>query len=153
MNYIKEAEKHLRYYKDLDRSIVNMDRQIGRLVSKAGPKSLTAIVLDDVKVQSSAHDETINIIYEIQLLTANKAKTQEELDKIDRILDEISQEHGCELYGKVLRKWYIEQKSKEVILEELHYSENSRRSVYNIKNEAIRKFAVTLFGIEALKAI
>ena len=143
LNYIKEAEKHLRYYKDLDRSIVNMDRQIGRLVSKAGPKSLTAIVLDDVKVQSSAHDETINIIYEIQLLTANKAKTQEELDKIDRILDEISQEHGCELYGKVLRKWYIEQKSKEVILEELHYSENSRRSVYNIKNEAIRKFAVT----------
>jgi hypothetical protein len=47
--------------------------------------------------------------------------------------------------------WYVEKKAKEDIAEKLGYSH--KQSVYEIKNKAIRKFAISLFGIVALQAM
>ena len=47
--------------------------------------------------------------------------------------------------------WYVEKKAKEDIAEKVGYSH--RQSVYEIRNKAIRKFAVALFGIVVLEAI
>lgn len=151
MNYIKEAESYLWYYHDLYRSIENIDRQIARLIAKASPKMISAIRFDETGVKAGHYDDTLNVLFEIQKLTEAKAETQAALAEVEKILEEISQEPGCELYGQVLRKWYIEKVPKEDIASEIGYS--SRRSVYEIKNRAIRKFAVRLFGIEALKAV
>ena len=73
------------------------------------------------------------------------------IGKVDSVLDSISQDSGCELYRKLLYMWYIEKKVKEEIVEELGYSH--KQSVYELKNKAIVKFAVVLFGVVALKAI
>jgi len=151
MNYIREAENVLKHYKDLYQSIENMDRQIGRLVSNAGPSGGRAIKLDESGIRSGKFDATINLLYEIQTLTDNKFKTQTELDEINVILDEISAEPGCEQHKAVLWKWYIERVPKEDIAEQIGYG--SKQSVYNIRNLAIRKFAIRLFGIDALRAV
>ena len=151
MNYIKEAENRLWYYRDLQGSTIEMQRQINRIVGRSGPQALTAIHLDDTGVKSGRHDETINTLFEIQRLQAAIERTQEEFGEINQLLDGISQEQGCELYGMVLQKWYIERQTKEAIARDINYS--SIQTVYDIKNKAIRKFAVRLFGIEALAAI
>ena len=151
MNYIREAENRLRYYRDLQGSIDEMHRRIGRLVGKAGPSSLTAINLDETGIKSGHYDETINIIHEIQTLQKSIERTKDEIDEIHQILNEISQEPKCELYGMVLRKWYIEHVPKERIAHDLQYS--SIQTVYSIKNKAIRKFAVRLFGIDSLNVV
>ncbi|MBP2658727.1 MAG: hypothetical protein H6Q69_1759 [Firmicutes bacterium] len=51
----------------------------------------------------------------------------------------------------LLYMWYVEKKVKEEIAEQLGYSH--KQSVYEIRNKAIIKFAVALFGIVALEAI
>lgn len=150
MNYIKEAENYLWYYHDLYRSIENLDRQISRLIAKAGPK-MSVIKFDETGVKTGHYDDAFNILFEIQKLTEAKQKTLTALNDVEEILEEISVEPGCELYGQVLRKWYIEKVPKDDIAEQLGYS--SRRSVYEIKNRAIRKFAVRLFGLEALQVV
>lgn len=151
MNYIKEAEQILYYYKDLHRSIINLDRRISKLVVKAGPQHLTSQAIDNVKVSGSTqHDETINLIFEIQTLIEEKQRTQKELDKIDCILDGLDDAPGCEHFAEILKLWYIKQLPREEIASRFNYME---RNIYNIRAKAIRKFAVRMFGIEALKAV
>ena len=151
MNFIKEAENRLKHYKDLYQSIENMDRQICKLVMNAGPSDGRVIKLDESGIRSGKFDKTINMLYEIQTLNNNKIKTQTELDEINITLDKLSAEPGCELYKDVLWLWYIERIPKEDIAEQLNYS--SKQTIYNIRALAIRKFAIRLFGIEALRAV
>ena len=149
MDYVKEAENKLRYYRTLHRSIEQMDRDISRLVARAGPKNLSAMVLAQSGIRGAGVDETVNILYQIGELQNSRAETVRELAEVDELLDTISGED--KRYGPVLRSWYIERKSKETIAEELGYS--GFRSVYTLKNEAIRRFAVLLFGIKAWRAV
>lgn len=152
MNYIREAEKYLYYYHDLYKSLEQINREIYRLIGKAGPHDITAVNYEQVKTNPSpGQDETINILFQIQKLLENREKTKQELEKIDELLQEISRDPGCELYGEILRKWYIEKMPKEEIAEKLGYS--SRQSIYDLRAKAIRKFAVRLFGIGALEMI
>lgn len=151
MDYVKEAEKKLHYYRTLYQSLEQMDRQIARLVERAGPKTLSAMVLDESGIRGAGVDETVNILYQIGVLQDSKADTLKELEQVDNLLGMISAEKGCERYGPTLRAWYIEKKSKETIAHELGYS--GFQSVYPIKNEAIKKFAVLLFGIRAFRAV
>ena len=152
MDYIKEAENYLKYYNDLYKSIEIMKKRRRYLIYGTGPKSPSTINYDITGIHSSGkYDEMINIIYEIQRIDDSIKETSEELKKIDEILDDISKDPECEFYGPVLRKWYIEKVPKEEIAEQIGYS--SRQSIYTIKNLAIRKFAIRMFGIEALKAV
>lgn len=74
-----------------------------------------------------------------------------EVDRIDKELDSICIEPGCERYKDVLVMWYVEKLDREEIAHEIGYSH--RQSAYEIRNKAIKKFAITLFGIEALRAM
>lgn len=153
MNYIKEAENVLWYYNDLYRSVENMNREIAKIVSRQGPSALNAIQLDITGIHGSgdADDNTYNLLFKLKTLSENREKTMTELSKIQKALDDISQDEGCELYGRVLEEWYIHRTPKDEIAKIVGYS--SRQSIYDIKNRAIRKFAVRHFGIEVLKII
>lgn len=149
MNYIGEAEIVLWHYRDLYRSIERLDKEIARLIRQAGPKDIKAMVTDE-QFGSGRHDETINILFQIQQLSESRAKTEQELKKIDKILDDISSKAGNENYGAILKAWYIKALPKYEIAGELGYTE---RHLYRIKGKAIRKFAINLFGIDALMGI
>ena len=148
MNYVKMAEDRLRYYRDMQRSIKNAESEIARLVRKAGPNELNAIQLDITGIRCSKQDEAIDTLMKIMELKDCAEKTEEALKDIDFHLEEVSLGQGCELFGQVLRRWYIDEEPKEKIAEDLRYSE--RKSIYQIRERAIRKFAIQLFGIKAL---
>lgn len=150
MNYIQEAEKRLKHYRDLKRSVEQMDKDIARIVSKATPSELNAVAMDLTGVRGSSDDDTYNILFELQTLTISKRKTEEEIESIDNILKDISKEHDCRMFGKVLYMWYVKRIPKEEISKETQYS---IRQLYRIKDEAIRRFAVRVLGIKALEAI
>jgi type II secretory pathway component PulJ len=150
VNYIQEAEKRLKHYRDLKRSVEQMDKDIARIVSKATPSELNAVAMDLTGVRGSSDDDTYNILFELQTLTISKRKTEEEIESIDNILKDISKEHDCRLHGKVLYAWYVKRMSKEEIANEIGYS---LRQLYNIKNDAIRRFAIRILGIKALEAM
>ena len=98
---------------------------------------------------SCKQDEAYNTLFTIQKLTKSRKETKEKLKEIDSLLECLEEENGCELFGQVLRKWYIEKIPKEDIAREIGYS--SRQSIYTLKGKAIRKFAVRLFGLKSLK--
>lgn len=151
MNYIREAENRLWYYRDLHQSIEQISQRISKLIDRSSPSDLSAMALDNSGVHSQRVDNTLNLLFEIQKLTELRRETQEALGEIDGILAGFDNQGDCRFYGTVLRKWYIERVPKEDIAREIGYS--SKQSVYNIKSRAIRKFAVMLFGIEALKIV
>ena len=90
------------------------------------------------------------MLFKLKTLSENRERTVAELSKIDQVLKEISQEEGCEHYGQVLKEWYVCRTPKDEIAKAVGYS--SKQSIYDIKNRAIRKFAVRHFGLEALRA-
>lgn len=152
MNYIKEAENVLWYYNDLYRSIENLNREIAKIVGRQIPSGLNAIQLDVTGIHGSgdADDNTYDLMFKLKTLSENREKTIAELEKIRKTLEEISEDDGCELYGSVLEQWYIQRTPRDEIAESIKCS---YRNMYRIKDRAIKKFAVRLFGIEALKAI
>jgi hypothetical protein len=154
MDWIREAESVLRHYRDLTYALKNLNHQIARLTWKGTPHELTAAPIDQVGVSGSGYsDDAMNIAYQLMMLQQSKKETQEEIKRIDNILAGLDDAPGCENYSQVLKYRYIEQYPMEEVAGLLNYSANSRRSVYGIKNQAIRKFAVRYFGLPALKAI
>lgn len=84
-------------------------------------------------------------------MAGNAGINSAEIDKIEVSLQGICLDPGCGNYRDVLYRWYVEKLDKEVIATNLGYS--SRQSAYDMKDKAIKKFAVALFGIAALEAI
>ena len=153
MNYIREAEKYLWYYRDLQYSLKQLDREIERLKMEGAPRDIKALNYDGMPHGQIYQDSMYNIAFKLQLCLRSREETLKELQEIDQILEDISKEKGCEDYGKVLRMWYIEKRTKEEIAEALNYSTASRQSIYQIRDRAIRKFAIRKFGLDALKVI
>ncbi len=151
MNYIEEAEKYLRHYNDLYRSLRNMNKERARLIGHAGPKGYPTLdYTQPIGSGGSGQDDAYNILFKIKTLTENIKKTEQKLEEIEKVLSEISREPGSELYGDILKKWYIEKVSREEIALESQYCE---RNIYKLKNKAIRKFAINLFGLDAVNIL
>lgn len=151
MDCIREAENRLWYYRDLLRSVDYAREQIGTLMSIGAPRDTSAVQLDPVGIRASKPHDTLNIMYQLQRWTEIRDKTLAEIEKIDLVLDDISKEPGCERFGDILKMWYVEKMNKDDIANDLGY--NQRRSVYELRNRAIKKFAIRIFGLEALQAI
>lgn len=150
MNYIQEAEKRLRHYRDLENSITQMNKDVARIIAKSSPSELNAVAMDITGIRSSKVDEAYNVLYELQTLRESIEQTEQEIESIKSILEDISQESECRHYGRVLYLWYVKRAVREEICQEVGYAE---RQIYRIKNDAIRKFAVRILGIKALDAI
>jgi hypothetical protein len=95
----------------------------------------------------------LNQMYQLQKWQEIRERTLTEIAKVDDVLDSICIDPGCERYKELLYMWYVEKLDKETIAEALGYSKNSKQTVYDMRRVAIKKFSVSLFGIEALQAI
>ena len=151
MDYIREAENYLRYYRQLQISLDHASREIARLMH--GPSGIRTAVIDMTGIRAQKPHDTLKQCYQLQQWQAMREQTRFEIERLDEILNSISAEPGCERYKEILLLWYVEKMDKDDIARELGYSPNSKESIYGIKNKAIRKFAVALFGIRALQAI
>lgn len=150
MNCIREAENYLRYYRELRQSIGHADRMITKLKWQSAPREVGAVNMDVTGVRAEKPINTLNQMYQLQKWQEMRELTQVEIDKIDEQLDFLSSEPGCEQYRVILTRWYVDKHNREDIADELGHS---LRNIYRIKEQAMQKFSVMLFGIEALKAI
>lgn len=153
MDYVREAEKVLYHYRDLKYALENLSYQIAEIIGQSAPARVKGAELEITGVKYGYHDDAYNSLFKLQVLTESKKKTAEGIKKIDRLLDAIENDPDCEYYAQVLREWYIKKTPKDEIAGLINYSPKSRQSIYNIKDQAIRKFAVMYFGLGALKAI
>jgi hypothetical protein len=131
-------------------ALPNLEKRIARLVAQTSPRTLKAISLEEMGA-GAAEQETLNLICEIKELSDCRDLTKAALEEIDEILVNISKDDKCKNYGYILRAWYIEGTYKDDIAKELMYS--SKQSVYDLKESALNKFAMQLYGYPAVKAL
>ncbi|PAB61113.1 DUF1492 domain-containing protein [Anaeromicrobium sediminis] len=85
----------------------------------------------------------MDIAYRLKCYMEMKKETEEKLAEINATLEEMY-EDGEQL-GGLLKYWYIDKLDKDEIAEKMEYS---RRNIYNLKEKAIRKFAIRIFDIK-----
>jgi hypothetical protein len=150
MDYIREAENYLRYYRELHQSVEHANYMISKLVNQTAPSDMSAVSIDITGIRAGKPCNTLNQLYELQMWQEMKERTLVEIKKIDSVLDTISQEQGCNRYRDFLFMFYVEKRSMFSISEELQYTE---RHMWRLKKDIIQKFAIALFGITALKVV
>lgn len=147
MNCIREAEELLYNYRDMGYSVKRMEREIERLAN--GPKDIKAVQYDKPSGRKYYdQDETLNCLYRLKKLSDMKKQTEERIQEIDQVLDDMDKDPDCDFFKEVLVMWYVEKLSKDMIADEIGYS--SRKSVYLLRNRAINKFSTMVFGIQAI---
>ncbi len=154
MNYIKEAEDILINHRKLNDSINNLNARKNYIANQGKPKELGGIDYSKPRIQRQNYsNNTITQMCEIMQINERIKETEAELVIVNNILKQIDKED--ETLGKFIQLKYIEgqkKKSMRKIAAELGYSEDSNDTIYNIKNKALREFAIRYFGSIARKS-
>lgn len=146
MDYVKEAENYLRHYASLKKSVSHAKFMIDQLAFRACPGEVSAVTNDITGVSAQHPVNTLQEMYELQKWKSVCEDSAGEIAHIEELLNGMDEKER-----KVLELWFLERMSISEIAADLRYEE--RRSVYNLKNKALKDFAVALFGIHALRAI
>ena len=146
MNYFKAAEQVLSSVPTLKTALENLNRRRGQIIEKGSPREPGAIAFDKPFSNSHFANDALNDLLELSECNKNIAETRRVLGEVENIIGQLSDEHK-----KVVTMWYIEKRSKEAILEELHIE--SLTTVYNIRNKAVAEFALLYYGASALPSI
>jgi len=124
MDYIREAEKYLENYKRLEKSIENLEFELGKINMSRTSNNLTQ-KFDVSGVRGSRNDADAEMqLLKWTQLKAMQTETQEELNNIDYNLKYVSLENGCEFYGKLLKMWYIDKADISEISYEIKYNKS-----------------------------
>lgn len=148
MDYIREAIEYLKSYNDLVKARDNLSIEIRELRANTGEKSVNLDGMPHGSNGSGLSDYVVNNLYKLQIAERNYKETIRCMARIDRILEELNEGKRNEMHGQLLRMWFIENRSKELIAETLNISV---RHIFRMKNIAIRRLAIQLYGIRVIK--
>ena len=142
MNWQSAAIDDLKKYIDLRDSLKNISDRISAL--KLNYTSIKSATIDVVPVKggsSKIEDRLINNIVERQRLEYTYKATKKLVDIIERGLNGLDEKEKL-----VLERFFIYRSSGHVerLMEELNYEQ---RRVYQIKDEALYKFTIKMYGI------
>lgn len=146
MNYFKAAEQVLFSVQTLERALVNLQRREQRLIESGAPREPGAIDYSKPFTGSHFVSDTLNELLELSEVTRNIAETRAAIAEIYGIIEQMKDEHK-----KLVRLWYIEHKSKELVMEEMYIE--SLSTVYDLRNKAVAEFALLYYGASALRSI
>lgn len=148
MDYIREAIEYLKSYNDLEKAKDNLSIEIRELRANTGEKTVNLDGMPHGSNCSGLSDYVVNNLYKLQIAERNYKETIRCMARIDRILEELNEGNRNEMHGQLLRMWFIENRSKESIAEALNISV---RHIFRMKNIAIRRLAIQLYGIRVIK--
>ena len=152
MNYIKESEEILKNHRKLNTSLNNLYHRRDKIVKSGFPRELMGNSYEKPNIQHTAYsDSTINEVCEIMEINAQIEETKEEMQLVNDILEQIKVED--EVLEKFIRLKYITdyKRSMREIASKLNYSENSNHTIYDIRNRALKEFAILYFGVRGIK--
>lgn len=146
MNYFKAAEQVLSSVPTLERALENLQRRRQKLIDSGAPKEPGSIDYSKPFTDSHYVSDTLGELLELSECSRNIAETQSKLAEINRIIEQLQDEHK-----KLVVLWYIKKQTKEQIAEAMYIE--SITTVYNLRNRAVAEFALLYFGASALPSI
>lgn len=152
MNYIKECEEILKNHRKLENSLANLKNRKNYLILKGVPKDIIGIDYSKPAIQHMDYSEnTINQVIEMIEINRQIKEIKEEMKLVENIFKDIKEEE--QELERFLKLKYITENKKSMaeIAGEMGYSKESRKTIYNIKEKALKEFAIRYFGVIALK--
>ena len=145
INYFKAAERLLRERGNLEQALKNLEHRREWIIRRGGPDEIMAADPARPHVSTSAPTDTIAECIDLVMVGKEISTTRETIERIDHVLDQLSDEEAY-----LLRAWYIHRETKEQIAERLNLSPASKRSIYDLRTRAVSSFALLYFGAGAL---
>lgn len=143
MDYVREAIEYLRSYNDLEKALKNLNEEILKLNTDLKcVKEIDYSGMPHGSGNETPDDMLVNKLYRKQKAIEEYGQTKKAIGRIDKVLEGLSEDES-----RVLKMWFIDNARRDDIAEALHCSEPN---AYRIKNRAIRKLAIQLFGIKGL---
>lgn len=142
VNYKKLAINELRTLKDLEKSIKLGERRIKDIEQSSSGKSYSLGLGIQKSNDNNTEDYIIALISEKEKTEQQVAINKLKLSSIQAVLQEMTDDEN-----KILKVSYIERKRYHYVqLEQELYC--SHTSVYNKRNEALKKYILLRFGVE-----
>jgi len=145
MDALKEAVRELKLYNYRKASLKNITKHLAELEDRTTRLKSSGDFKEVVSFGGmNSGDQLINLLSEIEDLKHNYNWVNHLINRVDRGLELLSPEERL-----VLEKFYIRRTRRylDELIEELFYE---RTSIYRMKDEALRKFTIALYGIERL---
>lgn len=152
MNYIREAEDILINHRKLNDSLRNLNARKNYIANISKPKEPGGIDYSKPGIQKQNYsNNTITQMCEIMQINQQIEETEAEVQIVNEILEQIKKEDAT--LEEFIQLKYIKSSKKSLrrISAELGYSEDSNHTIYDIKNKALREFAIRYFGSRATK--
>lgn len=146
INYFDAAEKTLRSRGALETALENLERRRERIIAQSGPAGYPSPDFSKPYASVGAVNDALSACLELAEVTREIERTEEAIGEIDRVIGQLEPEER-----EIIRLWYIERKSKEEIAGAVSYA--STRSVYDLRNTAVARFALLYFGAAALPSV
>lgn len=150
MNYIEECEEILKTHRKLYFALETLEKRKLKIIEKGIPKELAGIDYSRPAIQKFDYSEDVmKDIYELMDINAQIGETKLDMQLIDDILEDIKKEN--EELCKFLKIKYITDYKKNLneIAKILGYSQESTKTINNIKKKALKEFAIRYFGARA----
>lgn len=144
INYERVALNDLRTHPQREAALENLQARIAAL--KAQAEGLRAVSTDKVPVQGGAslsEERLIDNIVERQRLELNLRAVRPLVAIVRRGLGNLTQEERM-ILERFAQNGRRGDRTADILAEELHMS---RRSVYRLEEEALRKFTLSCYGI------
>ncbi len=141
MDYVREAIESLKEYNTLIVAEKNLTEQITAFLLERDNIKATVMSFAPGKSSNEPDDKLANNIFQRRVLSKNLRLTKKRMECMDRAFATLTDEEG-----QVLNRMFVTggKNSVEDLKDQLGYE---RSQIYNIKNEAIKKFAKALYGI------
>lgn len=148
MDYKREAIEYLKNYDRLKTALDNLKDEILEL--KVDIKSIKAVPYSDMPKGSGSpapDDELVNKMFRLARAESEYKVTFKTVARIDKVLSNF--EANNKTYYKVLKGYFVDQYTEEQLMKDFNYSD---RHLRRLKQEAIRSFAIEVFGIKVIGA-
>lgn len=146
VNYFKAAERVLSERGNLEKALENMEARKEGLLRHRAPRDILPGDLTRPYTGKKEANSALADLLDLEEITDEIAATVDTIGAVDRVLGQLDAQAAA-----LLRAWYIEKRPKEEIAATLGYA--ARGSIYNLRNEAVSRFAVLYFGAGALPSI
>lgn len=146
MNYFKSAEQDLSAIPDLRSSLSNLKKRRDRFLNSGCPSENVTIDYSKPYINSQSVNDTLSELVSLNQINKEIAVTESKIKELETILGQLDK-----TYREIIEMWYIDNRSKEYIAEQLHFEK--RDSVYSRRNKAVAQFALLYYGASALNSI
>ena len=139
MDYKKDCEERLRRYAKADETLEILNKRLNKLSMYGKPNELGAIDFSKVG-HSSGSKEAFDSLMEVQHVIKQIQNLEDDKEIIAEVLDKMKKSHKEDY--KLVDLRYLQNLPMSITAEKLGYSDTSLRTVYKIKDRALKTFAM-----------